>query len=279
MHNSILLLIVTATLLSCSTSGNKEKLKNSKQAMLYYDYGTNLLVQKKYTEALDNLLKAYNLSPDDQEINNNLGMAYYLKQKPQLAMAHFNKVLAINEKNSDARSNLASVHFSLGHLELAKKEYEKVLQDMVYTKNYRTYYNLGLIELKSHNISKALGLFEKSYENNENYCPASYQIALKYREINQIQKALEWAKKSVKGKCYQEPASLYQLGLIYKEVRKFQLARESFLSIKERFFSSSYSSLANIELEKIKDEKIDGPNYLTQEKIKNLHKVIQSPDF
>ena len=60
-------------------NGNKESARE-KKTKLYYGQGTEMLVKKEYSKALEYLLEAQKLDPKDSEIQNNLGMAYFSKK-------------------------------------------------------------------------------------------------------------------------------------------------------------------------------------------------------
>ena len=137
-------LLIATFFVSCASS-NKKVEQRKKRAHIYYTHGTKYLLDKEYIESLKNLLEARNLDPENSKILNNLGMAYYFRGKPELAKKEILKSIEIDPKNSDARNNLASIYFQQGQYDMAKKQYEKVLANLIYSHQYRTHYNLGLI--------------------------------------------------------------------------------------------------------------------------------------
>src|SRR5690606_22208825 len=107
-----------ALLVLCSCSSSKKKLED-KRAALFFGAGTQSLIDQKYTDALNSLLKANQLNPGNPEILNNLAMAYYFKGQTDLAIKTLNETLRIDPKNSDAKTNLASIIYRHGEVEKA----------------------------------------------------------------------------------------------------------------------------------------------------------------
>src|SRR5687768_13729388 len=115
--------LLFAALMIMTSCASKNNVK-SKQSDLYFSAGTQSLMSKDYTDALKNLLKANELNPDNSEILNNLGMAYYFKGEIDLAIKTLNRALELNEENSDAKVNLASIHYKAGNVSQAEKLYK-----------------------------------------------------------------------------------------------------------------------------------------------------------
>ena len=99
-------------LLALACSSHSRPSKEEKKAQIYYSQGTRNLVKKNYTNALKYLLLAYELSPEDSHIHNNLGMAYHFKGKPKKAIKHLERAVELDQNNTDARNNLAGLTFA-----------------------------------------------------------------------------------------------------------------------------------------------------------------------
>ena len=140
---------------------NKPSL-DKKKAELYFSQGTTELVSKRYTKALEYLLKARELNPNDTRIYNNLGMGYYFKGHQKKALTYLKKSVELDSRNSDARNNLAGIYLEKGEWELARREYLEVLRDLLYDNQYRTYYNLALLDLRQGRSASALNYFKRS---------------------------------------------------------------------------------------------------------------------
>jgi len=90
-------------LLTISCSSTSEKNSEANKGVLLYEYGTQKMMNKEYTEALDLLTKAYEIDSKNGKTLNNLAMAYYFKGQKNKAKNLWVEALEIDEKHDDAR--------------------------------------------------------------------------------------------------------------------------------------------------------------------------------
>lgn len=248
-----------------SVACSSKKKEQNEQAAIYFGAGTQSLLQQEYTDALSNLLKANQLDPDNSEILNNLGMAYYFKGEKDLALKSLKKSLSINKDNSDARLNLASIYFKDGDFTSAEKIYKEVLKDLTYEKQARTYYNLGVLELQHRkNVSAAEKYFRKSLKENDSYCPSYYQLGMIQYSRRQFNTALKNFKEAGMGVCYDSASAHYYQGLTYVKLNRFNEARMKFDEIDTRFKKSVFAVKARskmIELNEIERNYMANENH------------------
>lgn len=246
--NLFIFAMLLSLLASCATRAPgqlKQKSNTEKKAELYYDYGTNALVAKDYTKALTNLKKAVSIIDDDSRFHNNLGMAYFFKGDYKKAIHHLNESIDLDEKNSDAKNNLASVYFDKGEYEKAEKLYRVVLKDLEYAKQFRVYYNLGLLAKRKNKINQATAFFRKAVELNKTYCPAQYELGLQAYQSHNYHQASTYFQNAYMGSCgnnpapyYQEAVSLFNLGEDAKALLKFKEIIEKFPTSKEAILAN-----------------------------------------
>lgn len=244
--SKILSIMAMVSLLSaCAT---KEAQLRSKQAKIYYGSGTSSLIAKNYTEALINLTKAAELAPEDSDIQNNLGMAFYLKQDHVQAKQHILKALELNTDNAEARGNYASLLMEEGKIEEAETQYKALLKVLTYDKQARTYYNLGLIESKRAQNDKAFAYFEKSVQEEYNYCPSHMQLGFIYLKGRNHKKALKEFREANMGSCVDDPGPVYYQALTYIEMKEFDNARIKLDEVITRFPNNKFSNMASLKL-------------------------------
>jgi len=251
MASRRLLAALIAVLFVSACSSSKKERTNEKRVHAYYSLGTSHLAKKQYSKALKYLLKASRLSPEDDKIQNNLGMAYYFKKRKNLAAKHLIRALKLNKENSDARNNLASIYFENGQLDLAKKQYKIILNDLVYQKQFRTHYNLALIELKQGNQEQALAHLKTSLEDNPDYCPSHFKVGAIAFDHQQYQSALESFKLAGHGTCYEDPAPQYHQALTLIKLKKYRRASSKLEDVMGRFSKSRYSLMAQMKLKEV----------------------------
>ena len=244
----IIQFILISTLAACASNKLVEKTPEEKKAELYYGHGTQALVDKNYTSALKHLQQAAELDPKDSKVQNNLGMAYYFKEKPSLATTHLKKAIELDKKNSDARINLAGIYYAQGRLDLAFQEYLAVSKDLIYPNQFRTYYNMALILEKQNQTAKAREFIAMSLKENENYCPAYFLEGKMNEKVMQWKDALTSYQNATKGQCYQEPAPHFSQAQVLIKMGRIIEAREKLQMVMEQFSRTPYFSKATQEL-------------------------------
>lgn len=272
MRSAFFAILCLALLGACASK--KEGMK-SKQGELYFGAGTQNLLDQEYTLALQNLIKANDLEPNNSEIMNNLGMAYYFKGEVDLAVKYLEQAIILKDKNTDAKVNLASIYFNQGKADEAEALYKKVLKDLTYEKQARTYYNLGIVEIDRKNTDAAEKYFKRSLVEDDNYCPAYFQLGLMQFKRRQFNTALKNFKEAALGTCYNAPAPVYYQALTLAELKQYEDSRIRFEEVISRFAKSDYATKARaktLELNKIE----------SRYKMEDMHasgKVLESPDF
>lgn len=265
---SLMAFIVVA----CSSTADK---KRKHQADLYFGAGTQSLVSQDYTDALKNLLKANEMDPENPGILNNLGMAYYFKGEKDLALKTLKRAIDIDENNSDAKVNLASIYYRDGDINSSEKIYKQVLKDLTYEKQARTLYNLGVIELQRKDKVAAENYFRKSAKEDENYCPAFFQMGILQYERRQYTQALKNFKEASIGTCFNSPAAHYYQGLALTGLKRYNEARMKFDEIDARFKQSEYAIKARARMAELNELNTNN----VSETFHASGKVLESPEF
>lgn len=282
MKIQLLTLVVLASLVSSCAGLNQEKRETpeEKRAQVYYGQGTSDLVAQNYMQALINLTKARDLDPNNSNIRNNLGMAYFFRNQPELAVKELKKAVDLDQKNSDALLNLGSVYLNQKNYKFAKEAFIKVEKDLTFINQHRNYYNLALISLEEGDRQSALEYLSKSVKENSTYCTSYFKMGELYLEEYRFNQALEAFKQSGDGTCVAEPAPHYQQAIALLNLNRIPEAKQKFLEVKEKFASTRYGSLAAVQLAKIEEkrENTTQKSNLT-EKYDSLPKTINTPNF
>lgn len=250
MNHAVSLLALTLLFSSCASTGDKQT-PEQKKAEIFYNHGTNMLVQQKYTDALKNLLEAYKLNTDDSRICNNLGMAYYFKAQTATAISFIKKAIELDSNNSDAKNNLASIYFDQKKLDEALNLYQAVTKDLVYEHQYRVYTNIGLIyQAKGMNLA-AIEHYKLAIKENLDYCPAHFhlgQLAMRRYDYNG---AIEAFKDGVKGSCFKQAETHFALAEAYTKARNFAKANETLDNMIKHFPNTTWSERAKKQREEL----------------------------
>lgn len=246
MLQKLFILGLFFVLASCASK--KKELVMTKKAELYYTSGTQALYEKRYTEALQFLTMANETEKNNPLILNNLGMAYYFKGHKDLALKTIESAIEVDEKNTDAKSNLAAIAMEEKNYDYAEQLLKEVLKDLVYDKQATTYYNLGIVAMNKNDPMKAKDYFQKSITEDENYCPSHFRLGIFSYQNRQFKKALDSFKNASMGVCYQDPAPIYYQALTLIEMRQFDDARIKLSDVDARFPKSEYAAKARMKL-------------------------------
>ena len=243
---SATILLSLLFLFSCAS---QDKVNNKKMAKLYSKKGTNDLILKNYTEALGNLLKAVEYDDENDEIHNNLGMAYYFKKNKDKAIFHLKKSILLNPKNIDAKMNIATIYMNDGDHAKAEAIYKKSIEeDLTYTGHFRTYYNLSLIEEARNNPEKVKYYLKKSIAENQMYCPSHFKLGQVAIQEKDYYSAVDHFKSASGGTCQKEPIAHYYQAISHLKLRQYESARFKLEEIVSRFPNSEYKRKAENKL-------------------------------
>jgi tetratricopeptide (TPR) repeat protein len=101
-------------------------------------------------------------NPSDKNSILELANLYHDAGSLSQAISYYKKYLALDEKNADARIDMAICYFSSGDNETELKEINNAL---VYSpKHQKAFYNLGIISLNSGKFKESMEFFQKCYD-------------------------------------------------------------------------------------------------------------------
>lgn len=242
---------LTALLFLVAGCATKPDIAKDKALDVHYGYGTDALMSKNYTDAITHLLKAVELAPENPEVHNNLGMAYYFKGEKASAERHIRKALVLDPKNTDARNNLASLRFETGDVAEAEALYKECLKDLTYEKQARVYFNLSLIEQRRGNLAKTESYLRLSLKEDEGYCPSWFQLGQMDYKARRLKDALKNFREAGMGMCASDPAPLYWQGVILGEQGDTLSARMKFDELETRFPRTQYAAQAREQITRL----------------------------
>ncbi|RYZ73502.1 MAG: tetratricopeptide repeat protein [Proteobacteria bacterium] len=179
------LALASFALMSSGCATNKAK----DEAQLHARIGTGLLQQARYPEALRELLVAEKLDPKSPTIQNNLGLAFFMRERYQTAADKLRNALQLAPNYTEARNNLARVLIELEQYDQAIRELKIVLGDLTYTDPAKAYVNLGLAQFRKTDYEEARVTFSKALKVNRENCLAQTYYGRSLFELAQFQAA------------------------------------------------------------------------------------------
>jgi Flp pilus assembly protein TadD len=102
------------------TSVHQLEHKIPKDAREAFQRGTKLSKEGDREKAIEELKRAIDLDPRFSEAYNNLGVQYYLLNRPQEAQPLIQRAVELDPASFHGFANLAAVHISLGNFDAAK---------------------------------------------------------------------------------------------------------------------------------------------------------------
>jgi type IV pilus assembly protein PilF len=221
-----LLLSTLAVSLFVGCATNEKKLKS---ALLHEELGVSELEAGQYPQALQELLTANQLAPDNPEILNNLGLAYYVRGKYFEAIENISKALKYKPSFSEARNNLGRVLIDSGKYDQAQSELQRVAVDLTYPTPEKVQTNLGLLYIKKNDLKLAKTHLLKAIQLNKEFCPGyNYYGQALFRSndfenaANIFDRAIKICNKLPEEVQYYSALSYYKLGESDKAIARFE---------------------------------------------------------
>lgn len=203
---------------ACSSWGAKDK----REAALHAQIGTSALSTGQYPQALSEMLAAEQLDPKNPSIQNNLGLAYYFRERTDLAEIHIRKALELDPNYTDARNNLSRVLAERGQYQLAFDEARRASEDLTYLNPDKPQVNMGIALFKMQKFEEARGHFLKAIQYQHDSCIANSFYGRSLYELKEMPRAAEALDRAVSF-CQKD---LYDEPLYYSALTYFQMGNK-----------------------------------------------------
>jgi len=231
---SFFLVILLGTL-ACNETQQKQK----KQAVAYRELAEAYFVERQYTLALQELLKAEKLEPEDALIHNDLGLVYMMKDRMALATKHFKRALAIKPDFSEAVNNLATALLRQEEWDEAISYLSELTENLVYTTPQYAQLNLGWAYFNKEDYVQAEKYYKlciKHYDDgfpmDITYIKALGGLGRTYIATNKIAEALSSLGKAVKW-APTVPDTYFYMGQAYEKAGRLKDAKLAYLKVIE----------------------------------------------
>ncbi|MAE72953.1 MAG: hypothetical protein CL675_02575 [Bdellovibrionaceae bacterium] len=247
----LLLLLSFITLFSCASKNPKQ---TKHQATLKLRIGTSLLSQGLYPQALAELLSAEKLDPENAAVQNNLALAYLVRDKVDLALVHVRRALELKPDYSDARNNYGHILTLNGQAQEGIEQLKQVLDDLTYATPEKTYANLGYAYFTMKDYSSALEYYKKSLKIRRESCSTFNYYSRSLFELKQFQEAatsFDHTARLCQKNQTAEPR--YYGALSYFKIGNWDLAKAKFLELVNDFPENVYAKQSQRMLDLIKE--------------------------
>lgn len=218
-------LFLVVILSSCALSES-----SSKQALYHYEMGLSSLRENNITNALIELTEAEKLTPEDPKVLNYLGLAYFKKNKFELAEQRFKKALSIKQDFSEARNNLGLCYLAMNRWDDAVRQFRIVADDIFSPDQETATINLGRAYFGKGDYDRALSIFRSAVAGNPGSPIARLDLGRVYFSTGKTELAIAEYKKAIAlnnnyAKAY------YYLGLACMKTKDNESARSAFREV------------------------------------------------
>ncbi len=192
-----------------------------RDADIYHDRANLYYNLKKFDLALANYQKAIAIDPQDPYIYNNRGKLYRKLRKFDLALADFDRAIAINPNYAGAYNNRGNVYGNMRQWDLAIADYTKAIA--INPNHIQAYNNRGIAHRNLNQWDLAIANYDKAIAINPNYIKAYNNRGIAYRNLNQWDLAIANYNKAIAInpnyiKAYNNR------GNVYKDLKQWDLA-------------------------------------------------------
>ena len=225
VKKTVLLLAFGALLCSCGINSAAEK-----QAIYHQEMGLSCLGENNVTGALVELTEAEKINPDNYELQNYLGLAYFRKGKLDIAEKKFLKSLELKPDFSDARNNLGVDYLELKRWDDAIYQFKLVTEDIFYQNQAAASINLALAYFGKGDFSQALSILRGMLTTYPRDPRVRLNLGKVYYALDKYDLAIEEYQKAIE--LFNDYAMAhYELALAYLKVEKKSAAAESFKEV------------------------------------------------
>ncbi len=233
-------------LAACGSFSSSDK----EAAQLQLQVGTSQLQAGAYPQALSALLRAESLDPDNAVIQNNLGLAYYVRDHFSDAEKHLKKSVKLLPEYTDAHNNLGRTLIELGNFPEALQELETAEKDLTYPTPEKPLLNLGIAYFKMRKFDTAESYLSRAIDLQRDNCLAQSYLGRSYFEQKTFSKAtvaLDRATSFCQKSQFDEP--LYYASISYYQQGQRDLAVGRMEDLLKLYPNGKYRDRAKAMLE------------------------------
>lgn len=244
---ALVVLLVFGTTSCTSTSSNQES------AELYLQIGTDQLRQGAFPQALSSLLKAERLDSRNPQVQNNLALVYFARERYSLAEKHLREAVRLQPNFTDARNNLGRVLIEMNKVPEAIKELEIAVSDLTYENPQKPFLNLGIAYFRAQKFSQAREYLEKSLSLKKDDCMTLSYLGRNHLELKEFERAsrvLDAAIATCKVSLFDEPQ--YYSALAYVQLGDLARGENRLEELLKLYPNGRYRDRAKLLLEKLR---------------------------
>lgn len=197
---------------ACSSKQDREAERLRAQIKPYIDKGFQAYNEQNFMEAIRFWNQALEIKPDLHYLHSNLGLAYYMANQPDKALAEWELYKDKNPNDASVYNNIAGYYKDRGELQKAKENYLRATE--LHPSYQLPSYNLGIIHIYTEDLDEAIKHFEQALRIAPRDVLSMVEIGRIYDLMGKRDLAMETFKKA-KHTATQDPSPKFYLGLAY----------------------------------------------------------------
>lgn len=210
-------------------------------SQIYFMKGEYWYAINNIKNAEENYNKAMEIGKDVDTIQNNMAIVFQRPEFKDKMLEFYQNLLLRNPEQADIHNNLGNAYFAKGDLELAEKEYLIALK--LNPKSTEIWNNLGVVYYNKKKFSEAIECFKKAIGLN----PADSNLFINLinilREVGLKEEAKNFAIEGIK--IHRDNKTLrFILGNLYLNENRLDLALEQYEYI-IKFIDNKYAEVYN----------------------------------
>jgi tetratricopeptide (TPR) repeat protein len=145
------------------------------------------LKARDFSGAIEAYKRAIALTPGDEDLHFNLGIAYVQNGDLTNAEREYKQALELLPDYPEVHNNLGNLLLRSGRMAEAEEHFTEALKQM--PEYAQAHNNLGTLRQRQQRTEDALRCFQKAVESDTNYWEAHYNLANTYLQLKQPDKA------------------------------------------------------------------------------------------
>jgi len=219
-------LCILCVLFGCSTP---QATTDDKKAKAFEDLGNVLIRDGKSREGLQNLLEAYKINPDNEDLNHAIALTYRELGQYDFSLKHFEKALVLRPRFPDAQNNLGTLYLMMGQWDAAIQSFQKAVDDLLYRTPHFAYNNMGMAYYLKGDFKNAIVHYQKALQNFPAFGLCYKNLGQAYEANGNLKEAVDAYGNAIQNSTPEDPehpAAHFFLGKLYLKMGKKKEAKE-----------------------------------------------------
>jgi tetratricopeptide (TPR) repeat protein len=168
---------------------------NPQLVQAHNNLGIALMQEGKFADAINHFRKALQIQPDFELAENNLKRALAIQQELEAEISGLQELLQDTPDNVELNFQLGNLYFRKGDRHQAIQQYKKALR--LNKKFVPAINNLALVTAANQEYYKALTIFLDVLNYHPDDAETHYNIACMYARLKQVDESIAWLKKAI----------------------------------------------------------------------------------